>query len=84
MKFNSTLIQQVLFEDKIDKIKGQGFQQWLKAFCTVKVLLGRLLTMVLATTIFCVIYFVLRQNGINGVYGDLVLNPGSAFGAGSS
>ncbi len=50
---------------------------------TLKNILGRLITVILGSIIFSVIYFVLRQKGLDGAYGVPQFNPGSAFGSGS-
>ncbi len=83
MKLNSEFLNTVLFQEKIEKIKKEWFKKWLLSFCSLKNIIGRLATIILGSIIFCVIYFVLRQNGLEGAYGKPAFNQGSAFGSGS-
>ncbi len=84
MNLYKTQLNKVLCQDKISKIKSSGLRRWATDFMTLKNILGRLLTVVLGTFVFCLIYFVLRQKGLEGAYGALVFNQGSAFGSGAS
>ncbi len=83
MKVNNELLNKVLLTSKIDKIKSKCIKNWLTDFMTVKNVLGRLATIVFGSIFFCVIYFVLRQKGLDGAYGIVQFNHGSAFGSGS-
>ncbi len=83
MQINKTHLNKVLFEEKINNLKSNSFKKWAINFMTLKNIYGRLLTILIGSIFFSVIYFVLRQNGLDGDYGKPVFNKGSAFGSGS-
>ena len=83
MKFNTEVLNKVLLESKITNIKSNSIKKWATNFMSLKNILCRTLTIILSSIIFCVIYFVLRQKGLDGAYGNPVFNKGSAFGSGA-